>query len=106
MMELIPTGLSIENDKLVIQWNDSSEQRISVHRLRDCCPCANCRETRGNEKDPVDSSLPIITIDEAQPMRIVKMQPVGNYAYSIQFSDGHTTGIFTYDFLRSMKNHG
>lgn len=104
MVELSPTVLSIEHDKLVIQWSDSSEQRIAVTTLRDRCPCANCREQRSNENDPPASSLPIITIDQAQPMRIVQMQPVGNYAYSIQFSDGHATGIFTYDFLRSMKH--
>jgi DUF971 family protein len=30
------------------------------------------------------------------------MEPVGNYAYSIHFSDGHDTGIFTFEFLRQL----
>ena len=36
---------------------------------------------------------------EARPLTIASMQPVGNYAYSIAFSDGHDTGIFTLEFL-------
>ena len=30
------------------------------------------------------------------------MQPMGNYAYAIAFSDGHDTGIFAFDFLRQL----
>jgi DUF971 family protein len=30
------------------------------------------------------------------------MDPVGNYAYRILFSDGHETGIFTLDLLRRL----
>ena len=39
---------------------------------------------------------------EAQPLRIAAMKPVGNYAYSIDFSDGHDTGIYTLDALREL----
>jgi DUF971 family protein len=30
------------------------------------------------------------------------MKPVGNYAYSIDFSDGHNTGLYTLEFLREL----
>jgi DUF971 family protein len=30
------------------------------------------------------------------------MKPVGNYAYGIHFSDGHTTGIYSLDYLREL----
>jgi DUF971 family protein len=46
--------------------------------------------------------LPIISAAEAQPLRITGMKPVGNYAYSIDFSDGHNTGIYTLESLREM----
>ena len=39
---------------------------------------------------------------EAQPLRILGMQPVGNYAYSIDFSDGHDTGIYSFELLREV----
>ena len=37
-----------------------------------------------------------------QPLTISKMEPVGNYAYSIEFSDGHGTGIYTLELLRGL----
>ena len=46
--------------------------------------------------------LPIVSAAETQPLKILGMKPVGNYAYSIAFSDGHDTGIFTFDLLRSL----
>jgi DUF971 family protein len=46
--------------------------------------------------------LPILSAAEAAPLRIIGMTPVGHYAYSIDFSDGHNTGIFTLESLREM----
>jgi len=43
--------------------------------------------------------LPVLAIEETRPVSITSMQPVGNYAYSIIFSDGHDTGLFTLEFL-------
>ena len=39
---------------------------------------------------------------QTQPLTISGMEPLGNYAYSIQFSDGHDTGIFAFDLLRQL----
>ncbi len=46
--------------------------------------------------------LPVLSMAEAQPLRIDGMRPVGNYAYNIAFSDGHDSGIFTFDYLREL----
>ena len=35
-------------------------------------------------------------------MSILEMKPVGHYAYGIHFADGHDTGIYTFEFLRSL----
>jgi DUF971 family protein len=48
--------------------------------------------------------LPIISAAETEPLRITAMKPVGNYAYSIDFSDGHDTGIYTLESLRELGN--
>jgi DUF971 family protein len=65
------------------------------------CPCATCREKR-NAPPTSPLQLPIISAAEAQPLRITAMKPVGNYAYSIEFSDGHNTGIYTLETLRAL----
>jgi DUF971 family protein len=72
-----------------------------VGDLRKACPCATCREKRNAPPAP-SLSLPVLSMAEARPLTIAGMKPVGNYAYSIEFSDGHDTGIFTLEFLREM----
>jgi DUF971 family protein len=44
----------------------------------------------------------ILKAEEARPLSIQGMEPVGNYAYSIAFSDGHDTGIYTLELLRTL----
>jgi DUF971 family protein len=47
-------------------------------------------------------SLPVLSAAEAAPLTINGMKPVGSYAYAIAFSDGHDTGIFTFELLREL----
>jgi DUF971 family protein len=44
----------------------------------------------------------VLKPEEARPLAIANMRPVGNYAYGIAFSDGHDTGIFTLELLREL----
>jgi DUF971 family protein len=46
--------------------------------------------------------LPVLSAGERQPLRITAMHPTGRYAYSIHFSDGHDTGIYTLELLREL----
>jgi DUF971 family protein len=46
--------------------------------------------------------LPIVNEAETKPLRVEGMKPVGNYAYSIEFSDGHDSGIYTFELLREL----
>jgi len=98
-MNIYPTQLERRDDNgLQIVWSDGQEFSYTAHRLRDGCPCATCREKRGQPKP----MLPVLSTEHTQPLRIEGMKPVGNYAYSIAFSDGHDTGIFTFDLLRQL----
>jgi DUF971 family protein len=88
-------------DRLRIAWNDGQTREYSVRELRDNCPCATCRERRTAPAAP-PTALPVLTPAETQPLRIVAMQPTGRYAYSIHFSDGHDTGIYTLESMREL----
>ena len=109
--DLLPVRLEkTENRELLIQWSDSMEQTVSFRKLRDNCRCAHCTEKRmepahessaGEKK--LSNSLPVLSLEETMPLDIVAMSPVGNYAYIIQFSDGHTAGIYSYVLLRSIN---
>lgn len=76
---------------LRLTWNDGHVAEYGYDYLRGWCPCAGCQGHTG---------LAIHYRSPVQPIAAVTVQPVGNYAISIAFSDGHGTGIFRYDFLR------
>ena len=101
-MEHYPTDIQRTDEvTLEIHWSDGQRRRYSVQELRNGCPCATCREKR-NETPAALGSLPVISLEEAQPLRVSGMQPVGSYAYTIAFSDGHDTGIFEFTLLREL----
>ena len=97
-----PTALKITDDnRLLITFSDNVTKAYRVRELRDACPCATCREKRNAlAADPL--ALPLLSKVELEPLRIQGMKPVGNYAYTISFSDGHDTGIFTFELLREL----
>lgn len=102
MTNLRPTKLELRGgNRLYVEWSDGQQREITINQLRSACPCATCREKRANPPAPA-SGLPILTMAEARPLGILGMKPVGNYAYSIAFSDGHDTGIYTLEFLREL----
>ena len=78
---------------LVIEWRDGHRSEYALRYLRDRCPCATCTETRGGA-DP--SPFPMF-----QPaLRLANVEPVGRYALRLQWSDGHNTGIYSWEYLR------
>ncbi|MEQ8838955.1 MAG: DUF971 domain-containing protein, partial [Lacipirellulaceae bacterium] len=89
------------DDHLQIVWSDSVEHAYPLRTLRERCPCASCNEKRkAPEPDPMQ--LTVLKPEETQPLKITKMEPMGRYAYSVHFSDGHDTGLFTLEFLRAL----
>jgi DUF971 family protein len=96
-----PTALELTpENRLLITWNDGQKRSYSVRELRDVCPCATCREKRNQPADPF--ALPLLKQVQTQPLTIARMEPMGNYAYAIHFSDGHDTGIFAFSLLREL----
>jgi DUF971 family protein len=107
LTELQPTTIERRPpNSLVIGWNDGRKRLYTAGELRKACPCATCREK--NSADAAQSAsavglkgalLPVLSVQEARPLIIEHMRPVGNYAYNISFSDGHDSGLFTFDYL-------
>ena len=94
-----PASLSKEgSERLVIVWNDGHRSEHSWRHLREHCPCAGCREERLQPPNP----LRVLKPAELVPLRPVAFTPVGYYAYKITWSDGHDSGLFTLETLRSL----
>lgn len=101
-MNFFPIRLQlVEPASLLIEWSDGQEQQIPLTELRARCPCAGCREQRKAEASQDAQELPI-TASGAALLRLVSMKPVGNYAYALTFSDGHDSGIYTFEYLRQL----
>jgi DUF971 family protein len=98
---LRPLALSKEgSDRLRIDWNDGHHSVYTWRHLRDHCPCAGCR---GEFEQPADP-FRILKPSElnAPPLAPVNVAPVGYYGYKIVWNDGHDSGIFTLEHLRSL----
>ena len=101
-MDVYPTKIERSGDRqLAIEWSDGRTLRYTVRALRDACPCATCREKR-RAPPPPPSQLTVLSPAEARPLEVAGMRPVGDYAYNVAFSDGHDTGIFTFELLREI----
>lgn len=100
-MSPVPTSLSLTpENRLLIEWSDGARRVYGFRALRDACPCATCREKQSAPKDPL--ALPVLSAAQLAPLKVVGMTPVGNYAYSIEFSDGHNSGIYPLTLLREL----
>jgi len=88
-----------EQRELLIRWADGHQSRYPFDLLRGKCPCALCNEVR-RKQDP----LRVITGPIVKPgeIQMVDYHPVGRYALSFTWSDGHATGIYSFDFLRAL----
>lgn len=98
---LSPRSLKNDGQALVIEWSDGITHRLPWKLLRDCCPCATCRMQHNVPPAP-KPLLSVLPLAEARPLAPVSVRPMGNYAYSIAFSDGHNTGIYPLELLREL----
>jgi DUF971 family protein len=87
-----------------ITWADGHSSHYDFAYLRDHCPCATCNEERDKKQQLASaSSAQFAPLPMFKPKaRAQSASPVGNYAIQISFSDGHSTGIYSYDHLRSI----
>ncbi len=85
--------------ELTISWQDGKISKFEFKFLRDRCPCASC----SGESVLLHTYTPNRTKIEMPGMHEIKgINPVGTYAIMIQWGDGHNTGLFSWDYLRSL----
>jgi DUF971 family protein len=92
-----PTDIQQIGDELAVKWDDGGETFVKLEKLRRYCPCAGCkgeRDIMGNlYKGPEQSLTP-------EAFRLVRISMVGGYAVQPIWGDGHSTGLFYFDYFR------
>ena len=78
---------------LEVAFDDGEVVRLTAERLRVESPSAEVQGHSPNQKKIIIGK---------ETVAIVGLEPVGNYAVKIVFSDGHDTGLYTWEYLREL----
>lgn len=94
-----PTGLTADRTTRVvtITWSDGSGCDYPFAGLRAICPCVTCRGGHENMGQPPDKTLLQLAKDD--DLTLQDVAAVGSYAVTFHWSDGHSTGIYTWEYL-------
>ena len=94
-----PLDIQQIGEELAIKWDDGAESYIKLETLRRRCPCAGCHgetDVMGNvSKAPERPYTP-------NSFKMVRLDNVGGYALHPVWADGHSSGIFSYEYLRRL----
>ncbi len=91
-----PREISQESDtQLRISWADDKVCVYHAAHLRRACPCAQCV----NEWTGQRTLKPEVISDD---LEIRDLNIVGRYALNFRWSDGHETGIYSFQYLRDL----
>ena len=96
---------------LTISWRDGSTSILSSDLLRRACPCAECKEKRGDttHAKPLTGkkrALSIIESSVEQELKLLEVWGVGQYAIGIRWGDGHSSGIYPFPLLHELGFSG
>ncbi len=94
-----PASIKVEKENITIHWKDSTESRIALRYLREECPCAGCKGETILLHSYRPPKLPIAHPDM---YAIKNLKMVGEYAIQIWWKDGHDTGIYTWEYLKTL----
>lgn len=93
-----PTKIKkISPGELMIIWGDGHETHFPAPVLRRECPCASCR-------DEITGARILLPIHVPDTLEFRRIELVGQYALQFEWTDGHHTGIFAFEYLRELDN--
>jgi ATP-binding protein involved in chromosome partitioning len=90
---VVPRAIRRRGPILEVQWDDAGHLgAFETRAVRLACPCAGCVEEMTGRPLLDPATVPLDITAEA-------LEAVGGYGLRIRWSDGHSTGIYTYGFL-------
>ena len=103
-MKNIPAGITVDRKTkvLTIRWKDDHKSLYSFSLLRHACPCVECRGGHDQMGDEPDIEVFSMPIEDSERTQIENVEAIGSYAISILWRDGHSAGIYNWDYLRAL----
>jgi DUF971 family protein len=100
MSQVRPTGVKADREArtVTITWSDGHVSDYSFAGLRAVCPCVTCKGGHAHMGAPPDPHQVRSAQDES--LNLENVEAVGGYALQFSWSDGHSTGIYTWEYLR------
>ena len=95
---ILPAEIQLVGDEVAIRWSDAKESFFKGERLRAASPSA---ETQG-EHDILGNKYGGTGPKKFSGVTVLGWEQVGNYALRFDFSDGHRTGLYSFDYLRKL----
>jgi DUF971 family protein len=92
-----------EGTGVEIDWKDGHCSAWSFAWLRNACPCATCHEDRektGRAPGVARLKEQKLLMMYEPPVTPIEVTPVGKYALKFKWSDGHESGIYSWEYLR------
>jgi DUF971 family protein len=99
-VRLAVENLAIVGREMAIRWNDGQETYIGLELLRRRCPCAHCAGEKGLLGEVYRAEVSL----SEDSFRLLKCAVIGGYAIQPEWADHHQSGIYSFDYLRSIKD--
>jgi DUF971 family protein len=97
---IVPNRIDIIGEELAIAWNDGQESFFTLESLRRACPCAVCQ----GEADVLGSVERPERTFNSNSFQLQSLHSVGGYALQPLWRDGHSTGLFSFSYLRQLDS--
>jgi ATP-binding protein involved in chromosome partitioning len=90
----LPVAISRRDDGIILDWGPAGTVWLAARALRLACPCALCVEEMTGRR-LID---PLQVPPDVRPLRLAL---VGGYGLRVDWSDGHSTGIYPFAWLKA-----
>ena len=94
--------LAKQTQILVVDWHDGSSAEYSWNSLRDACPCAQCRNEYSNANTSTIDM--VFSLNPVKSFSLDSVELAGNYALKLYWSDGHNSGIYGWEYLKTIDS--
>ena len=101
LLRMRPLDIQQIGEEVAIKWEDGSESYVSLETLRRHCPCAGCKgemDVMGNLYKGPEAQL------SPASFQLRQIRNIGGYAVQPIWADGHSSGIYSFDYLKRVAD--